>query len=316
MNIRSKILLGITCLMACAHCACQEIEAVKSKYFIAKDNGRIILAYKAFDDFLSSDRSWETYQRDFLQAYPEMQVVHDKQMGWGAIDPVQFRKDLVNYKRGDFERFFDQYDEANLNRLYDSVIQKAHTILPPVTDNPVDLCLFLPYGSCFADVGKNRSVIYISLYINPDDVPKIMAHEYAHSLHGQRCPEEPLTLRREIVSEGLAVYLTTLIHENLGLKNAIPFMPASSVDWCIEHEQQVKDSIQVELEDSSDRLFYRYVSDGSIAEPPKGFVQKTAYYAGFRIIEACVSKGMSLEEVCSLNSRAVIQQSGYFAETN
>ncbi len=312
MNKKINLLISIAYLIVCSNGIGQKIEKTTSKYILPKENGRIILAYKAFDDFLHSDRSWETYQTNFLDAYPEMQIVHHSQLEWGAIDSVKFPEDLKNYKREDFESYFNQYNEDDLNQLYDSVIKKAHTILPPVTNKPVDLCLFMPYGSCFIDLGKEKTTIFISLYINPNDVPKIMAHEYGHNLHHQRCPEEPLTLRREVVSEGMAVYLTTLIDETLGLKNAIPFMPASSVDWCIEHEQQIKDSIQVELEDSRQQIFLRYISDGSIATPPKGFVQKTAYYVGYRIIEACIKKGMKLEEVCSLDSKAVIDRSGYF----
>ena len=312
MDKKMNLLIGIAYLIVSSNCMGQKIEKATSKYIIPKDNGRIILAYKAFDDFLDSDRSWETYQKNFLNAYPEMHIVHRSQLEWGGIDSLKFPEDLKKYKREDFESYFNQYSEEFLNQLYDSVIKKAHTILPPVTNKPVDLCLFLPYGSCFVDLGEEKNTIFISLYINPNDVKKIMAHEYAHSLHAQRCPKEPLTLRREVVSEGLAVYLTTLIDETLGLKNAIPFMPESSVDWCIEHEQQIKDSIQVELEDSGDQIFFRYISDGSIATPPKGFVQKTAYYIGYRIIEACIEKGMKLEEICSLDSKAVIDRSGYF----
>jgi len=140
-----------------------------------------------------------------------------------------------------------------------------------------------------------------------------MIHEYAHSLHSQRCPEEPLTLRREVVSEGLAVYLTTLVDTGFTLKNAVPFMPESSVDWCMAHERVIKDSIRLELEDSEDRIFFRYISDGSIAEPPRGFVQKTAYFAGYRIIESCVKQGMGLEEICAADSRTIIEKSKYFA---
>ena len=97
------------------------------------------------------------------------------------------------------------------------------------------------------------------MQINPNEVRKIMVHEYAHNLHFQRRPQEPLTLRREVVSEGMAVYLTTLILEDLGLSHSIPFMPESSVDWCLENEQLIKDSIRLELEDSGNQIFLRYI---------------------------------------------------------
>jgi uncharacterized protein YjaZ len=56
----------------------------------------------------------------------------------------------------------------------------------------------------------------------------------------------------------------------------------------------------------------RYISDGSFADPPEGFVQKTGYFTGYRIIEQCIDQGKSLQEICSLDSRSVIQRSNYF----
>ena len=150
------------------------------------------------------------------------------------------------------------------------------------------------------------------MQINPNEVSKIMVHEYAHNLHIQRRPQEPLTLRREVVSEGMAVYLTTLILEDLGLSHSIPFMPESSVDWCLENEQLIKDSIRLELEDSGNQIFFRYISDGAIADPPEEFVQKTAYFTGYQIVKACIGQGMKLEEICLLDSESVIDKSGYF----
>jgi uncharacterized protein YjaZ len=282
-------------------------------YTISKENGRIILAYKAFEDFLTTDRSWENYKQIVLQKYPEIQYVHNLQLKWGTIDSVKFPEELKNYKKEDLEHYFTQYDEKFLNELYDLIIEKAHRVLPPLNAKPVDLCLFLPYSGCFINLEEDKNTIFISLHIDPKDVKKIMIHEYAHSLHKQRCPEEPLTLRREVISEGMAVYLTTVIDDSFNLKNAVPFMPESSVDWCIENEHMIKDSIQLELENSGHQIFFRYISDGSIATPPKGFVQKTAYYVGYRIIEDCIEKGMRLEEICSLDTKTIIDRSNYFA---
>jgi uncharacterized protein YjaZ len=291
---------------------CKDQKNNSGKYIIEKENGRIILAYKAFDDFLDSDRSWKSYLDLLLDAYPEMQYVHNTQIGWGAVDSLKFPEEIKTFNREDFEHYFSQYEESTLDHIYDSIIGKAHEILAPVSDAPVDLCFFLPYGGCFINPDGEVKTIYISMLISPDDVRKIMAHEYAHNLHIQRRPEEPLTLRREVVSEGMAVYLTTLVLEDLGLSSAIPFMPASSVDWCIENEHIIKDSIQLELNDSGNRIFFRYISDGSIADPPEGFVQKTAYFIGYQIVKACIDQGMKLEEICLLDSEAVIDKSGYF----
>jgi len=308
MKYRLIILLWTLVLLSSLGCNKQNADP----YSIQKENGKIILAYKAFGDFLNSDKSWESYKALLLDAYPEVQEVHKRQLEWGVIDSVKFPKEVSNYKPEDFESYFSQYDNKTLNYLYDSIIQKSHTILAPVTDKQVDLCFFLPYGSCFVVPEADKNTIYISMLINPAEVEKIMAHEYSHVLHFDRRPEEPLTLKKEIVAEGMAVYLTNQIIKDIEVSNSIPFMPENSFDWCVENEQTIKDSIQLELNDTSMQLFIRYISDGSFAKPPEGFVQKTGYFAGYRIIEACINQRMSLEEICSLDADTVISKSKYF----
>jgi uncharacterized protein YjaZ len=307
------ILLSITFFFLLANPNQIKAQASSKQYIITKEKGQIIKAYEAFKDFLNSDRSWTSYERMILEAYPEMQAVHNTSLRWKSIDSLTFPNQLKTYKAEDWERYFNQYNDSTLNVLYDSIIEKANTILCPIKKNKVDLCLFLPYAGCFIIPGEIKSTIYISLLINPNEVQKIMTHEYAHNLHKQRCPEEPLTLKREMVSEGIAVYLTTMINKNMGLSNAIPFMPESSVKWCFENEQMIRDSIIADLNDTTELFLKKYIADGSCCSaPPKGFVEKTAYFTGYRIIEACIKKGMKLEDICSLNSDAVIEKSGYF----
>jgi uncharacterized protein YjaZ len=294
-------------------CSCQvTAQPNNSENIITKENGRIILTYKVFEDFLNSDKSWESYRKIVLEAYPEMKAVHAKILSWGAIDSLNFPKEVTNFKLEDWEKYFHQYDKQTLNFLYDSLIVAANKILNPMNHNPVDLCLFLPYDGCFIIPGPQRSTIYISLKIDPKDVQKIMVHEYAHNLHFQRRPDEPFTLKREIVSEGMAVYLTTLIIKDPELDKSIPFMPESSVKWCFENEELIKASIKDELSDTTFNCLKKFIADGPLATPPKGFVEKTGYFAGYRIIAACIKKGMKLEDICSLNSEAIIGKSSYF----
>jgi len=304
-----KLTLGfLFCMLTLMACRKQD----NRPYIIQKKNGKIILAYKAFSDFLDSDKSWESYKTLLLDAYPEVWEVHRRQLEWGVIDTTTFPDLISRYKKEDYQKYFSQYDMETLNYLYDSVIEKAHDILPPLEPKTIDLCFFLPYGSCFVVPEQGNNTIYISMLINPDEVEKIMAHEYGHVMHFERKPEEPLSLKGEIISEGMAVYLTNRIVKDLKVENSIPFMPENSFAWCMENEETIKDSIKLELNDTTTRLFVRYISDGSFAKPPEGFVQKTGYFIGYRIIETCIDKGLTLEEICSLDAQSVIDSSHYF----
>jgi len=249
-----QIILCVFVLASVRNIVCtNELSAqnIKPEYIISKDKGRIILAYKLFYDFLNSDKSWGSYRKIVLDSCPEMLAVHNKTLSWGAIDSVRFPSEIAKYKKDDWTQYFKKYDIKTLNFLYDSLISKADRILKPITSTPVDLCLFLPYGGCFIISGSERSTIYISLLIDLSEVPKIMIHEYSHNLHIQRRPVEPFNLRREIVSEGMAVYLTTLILNDPGLTKSVPFMPPTSVKWCFENEKMIRDSITADLSDTT-----------------------------------------------------------------
>jgi uncharacterized protein YjaZ len=284
-------------------------------YIIQKKNGQIILAYNAFVDFLDSDRSWINYKSILLDPYPSVQKVHNRQIEWGSVDTLNFPDQIKNYKKEDFEKFITQYDLTTINYLYDSVIEMSHKILPPVSKKEVDLCFFLPYGGCFVIPEDSLNTIFISMYINPDEAEKIMTHEYAHILHIDRRPKEPLTLKRELVSEGMAVFLTNLILKDIKVSNSIPFMPGRSFEWCMENEQMIRDSIKLELKDTTMNLFKRYIADGEgFAKPPKGFVEKTGYFIGYQIIKRCIDKGLQLEEICSFTSDEMIRESEYFKD--
>lgn len=71
-------------------------QSNNSRYIITKENGRIIKAYNAFGDFLNSDKSWESYKKILLDAYPEIKDVHNKQLSWGSIDSLKFPERTTN----------------------------------------------------------------------------------------------------------------------------------------------------------------------------------------------------------------------------
>ena len=104
---KSEIISWLSTLLILIGSGNLSAQKENQENIIKKDNGRIILAYKAFEDFLNSaDRSWGNYKKTVLEAYPEMQAVHNKTLSWGAIDSIEFPKEVANYKPGDWENYF------------------------------------------------------------------------------------------------------------------------------------------------------------------------------------------------------------------
>ena len=283
-----------------------------SEYVINKKNGRIILAYKAFEDYLDSEKIWDNYVETVLSPIPEMEYLHKRRLYWGAIDSLKFPKEVEQFKKEDFQYFLKPGIDKYFVNLYDSIISVANQIIELSEYDSANLCLFLPYNSCFMLPEEGENTIFISLRIEQKMIPLIIAHEYGHCLHFQLRPEEKLTLQREVINEGMAVYLSQLFLKNSSIREIIPFMPESTVDWCMENEKLVGDSIYNDLKMTGDALYAKYISDGSFASPPEGFPAKTAYFTGYRIIEKCVAKNIPVTELCSMSSEEVIELSGYF----
>jgi len=310
MKAKVKTILCLIFFILGLNIHCQDIGK-SSKYILYKENGRIILAYKAFEDYMTSEKSWENFQKSLLDRFPEMQYLHKLNIKYGFIDSVGFREDILNFSIDSFKVFLGWVNDNSINELYDSIILKCNNQLVPL--NNVDLCFYLPYGDCFMINGEGKQTIFISLKYSPKKIPLILCHEYAHCLHYQRRPEEIECLKRNIITEGIACYLPTLLFENSSIYNGLWMMPKEAIDWCVEHEQDIKDSIMVELNDGGMNTTKKYIAGGKgFATPPKGFPEKTGYYIGYRIIQSCINKGITLSEICSLDAQTTIDRSGYF----
>ena len=74
----------------------------------------------------------------------------------------------------------------------------------------------------------------------------------------------------------------------------------------------LKPQLKPSFADTTFNCLKKFIADGSVSTPPEGFVEKTGFFTGYRVIDACIKKGIKLEDLCSMNSDSVIAQSGYF----
>ena len=138
----------ILILVSCTNPKNQDDKRV----IIAQDNGNIILAYKGFETFLNSPKSWNDYEKQVLNPFPTVKTVHQRYIHYGLIDSIQYQKQVTEYTLDEFNQYFDGISDEQVINLYNFVIKQMDAILTPL--NKIDFCLFLPYGDCFVqDVG-------------------------------------------------------------------------------------------------------------------------------------------------------------------
>ena len=185
-------------------------------------------------------------------------------------------------------------------------------ILAPLGN--VDFCLFLPYvKDCFVQKVNGKQTIFISIKYNIEEMDLILIHEYAHCLHHQRRPDEASILKKWIVSEGIASFFPIILSENCSIYDGLWMMPKENIDWCMKNERQIIDSIFLDIEKNGLEISKKYIAGGEgFATPPIGFPEKTGYYIGYRIIERCLAKGISLTELCSMDSKTITDISEIF----
>jgi hypothetical protein len=119
-------------------------------------------------------------------------------------------------------------------------------------------------------------------------------------------------LRDELVSEGVASFFPTLVNANASIYEGLWMMPKPAIDWCMKNEKLIIDTIKQDLNRGGLEIDKKYICSGAgFAKPPEGFPEKTAYYLGYRVVEQCL-KEISLKELCSMDSDAVIAKSRLF----
>lgn len=289
---------------------------IKETKIIAKDNGNIILAYKGFERFLNSNRSWENYEELVLNSFPPLLCMHQRYINVGLIDSNLFRKEVTDYTLDSFKPYLENISEQQITNLYDSVISQMDYILTPL--KKVDVCFFLSnQRDCFVQDVNGRQTVYISIKYDIKKMNLILAHEYAHCLHHQRRSDEPSVLKRWIVSEGIASFFPVLLSKENSIYNGLWMMPKENVDWCKGNESRIINVLLPELEKKGLDIEKKYIAGGEgFANPPEGFPEKIGYYIGYRIIENCLNKGISLSEICKMDSQTIINLSKFFDNHN
>ena len=299
---------GLICVFLWVHL----FAAGPNKDIIPKANGNIIFAYKNFERYLNSDKSWQTYESMVLNSYLAMSALHQHNLKYGFIDSVQFQGEMQSCTLDDYVSYLNNVSDEKLVRLYDSVIERMDGMLAPL--DSVDVVFYLPYGrDCFIMGVDGRMTIYISIKYPVEQMERILIHEYAHNLHHQRWPAEPSVLKRWVVSEGLASYLPLLLSDSATIYDGLWMMPKENVDWCMTHEGLVLDSLAVDLETGGLDISKKYIAGGEgFATPPVGMPEKTGYYIGYRMVENCFRQGMSLQDFCNATTREIMEKSGMF----
>jgi hypothetical protein len=275
-------------------------------------NGKVILAYRGFEQFLDSEHTWENYQKYVLDPYPAMRRLHKKYREWGLINKDSFPEKVVNISERKYRQILKDVNDQEICSLYDSIARRCNRILAPKKE--IDVCFFLgPIKDCLMLQVAGRNTILISIEDEPEEIPLIIIHEYAHCLHHPYRPSiESELLSDLVVSEGVACFFPTLVDKNASIYEGLWMMPRPAVDWCIENEKLIVETIKQDLNKGGLEIEKKYICSGAgFATPPEGFPEKTAYYLGYHIIEKCL-KEISLKELCSMDSDEVIAKSRFF----
>jgi hypothetical protein len=299
----------------------------------------LYLAYKGFKAFLEGPLTWENYEQKVIDSYGNVMwnyhLFHATMMSSGFEN---IKKMISSISPSEYTEILGKVNDEKLKASYGTVTEKSNKEIQPVDE--IDVYFILTPLPDFSGIvpGNGKLNAVISASYNPEKIPLILSHEYAHCLFTphvtdyeqikelteltERLSEEKFNqliakfylgqpLKFQIVNEGFASYFPRLISKSLSIYDALWAMPKDAVTRCMRNERLVKETIGKDLEERGMEIHRKYVMGGSWANPPKGLPEKTAYYVGYRIIENC-SKNMSIKEICSSGVDNIISESRYF----
>jgi hypothetical protein len=296
----------------------------------------LYLAYKDFKAFLEGPLTWGNYEQKVIGSYGNVMrnyhLFHTMMMGSGFENVKNM---ISSISPSEYTEILRKVDDEKLKASYGTVTEKSNKEIQPVDE--IDVYFILTPLPDFSGIvpGNGKLNAVISASYNPEKIPLILSHEYAHCLFTpyvtdyeqikeltERLPEEKFNqliaklylgqpLKFQIVNEGFASYFPRLIFENLSIYDALWAMQKDAVTRCVKNERLVKETIRKDLEERGMEIHRKYVMGGSWANPPEGLPEKTAYYVGYKIIENCL-KNMSVKDICSSGVDGIISESGYF----
>jgi hypothetical protein len=296
----------------------------------------LYLAYKDFKAFLEGPLTWGNYEQKVIGSYGNVMrnyhLFHTMMMGSGFENVKNMISSILP---SEYTEILRKVDDEKLKASYGTVTEKSNKEIQPVDE--IDVYFILTPLPDFSGIvpGNGKLNAVISASYNPEKIPLILSHEYAHCLFTpyvtdyeqikeltERLPEEKFNqliaklylgqpLKFQIVNEGFASYFPRLIFENLSIYDALWAMQKDAVTRCVKNERLVKETIRKDLEERGMEIHRKYVMGGSWANPPEGLPEKTAYYVGYKIIENCL-KNMSVKDICSSGVDGIISESGYF----
>lgn len=309
METRRFIVLALILLFCNLFAAAKSYAGPNEK---TASNGEVVLAYKGFEKFLDAEHTWENYQKYVLEPYPAVKKLHGKYQQWGLIDKGSFPEKIAGVSESKYRQILKDVNDREICSIYNSTVHRCNAALTP--KEKIDICFFLgTIKDCLMFSVSGRKTILISVEYEPEKLPLIIIHEYAHCLHYEyKPPRQSRLLSDSIVNEGVASFFPTLVDKDASIYEGLWMMPKPAVDWCVANEKLIIDTIRPDLNKAGLEIEKKYICSGEgFAKPPEGFPEKTGYYIGYRIVEKCLEE-MPLEELCSMSRDEVIAKSRFF----
>jgi hypothetical protein len=170
-----------------------------------------------------------------------------------------------------------------------------------IDDSFIDYLLFIGVGTTNGHVFqyKNNWLVWLPLetYSSKKLVEVFVTHEVAHALHYYNSPsfycdskDEMLRVSRQLITEGLATYLTREFLGNSNLEALwADFLPDDDATrwWekCIEEESNLYNLISQNFYANDNKLKIFYASN-----PENIYQFRSGYFAGMRLIERFAQK--------------------------
>jgi hypothetical protein len=246
----------------------------------------LFLDFFKFLDRMPEGDSWPLYRELYLEPHERFLLAYWKR--YDHFDGDQISRRVRQIKKEDYGQLRTMVQSQNPAVMAEEALERCREVffLQPAPDVYLFVGFFSADGATVEIDGVPAIALGLERFKELRDIPLLVAHEYCHCAQNRLLrnlpPENPPTLFRRVIGEGLSVLFSQLVYPEIPLHRHL-FLTPERLHWCRENEETLLDLAAADL--GAEKLIPVLFGAG---DPDGGLPPRVGYFVARQMFGHCL----------------------------